>query len=243
MTDHTPLDLLALRRHILSQFGVNLWSQKDKSSIVLPAVDLRGRQDFDEPIAIKSLPTHDTSTATAMFDTKAAVSLVQPYSDEPSVPNPNMADTPKISTDMSTMPIQGVVAHDERFGLLGIGCADWLLLADQAYLTQETYALWQSLAQALQKQHPSTMVLTLSYPLFADEEGYHRQPTPALLGFLLGLHAHKRLYLGLLSAWSQSIVLGSLLDKQQDVPSLEQMQYKPLLKKQLWNTLVSTLNT
>lgn len=223
---------------------------KDKTAFVLPKVGLRGHH-LDVLIEKNATPPPKIATAQTQSACTSPVPVLErvlvdtnPTATAPnhiSPPNPSAMPSPTTDAPSGLMPIQGVVAPDERFGLLGIGCGDWLLLADQAYVNQASYELWQSLAQALQKQYPNIIVLQFSYPLFADAEGYHRHPTPALLGFLLGLHAHKRLYLGLLSAWSQSIVLGDLLTKQQDIPSLEQMQQKPLLKKQLWHTLVSTI--
>lgn len=217
----TPLDLVAIRKHILNELDIVSWVLKTQTVQIIKPNSVSRLQKNQQPIN-QSVPAQIPALQSTNAPSKAnAVQSITPsidiYQNQPSNPPPPNLQThiKEIQNSPQNSPIQsqpsiikqapiiqaqalpqalmGIQATIEKFSLSGISYGDWVILVDNGQLTLTEKAIWQSLTNKL-GQHANALCLDIHYPLVMNEYPEYEtflQGTHSLLGFLLKLCANK----------------------------------------------------
>lgn len=217
----TPLDLIAIRQHILSELGVVAWALKTDEISINPKT-YQSRLHFNQqsntidngsliqnhPIIeqhiVSNLKTNTPNTN--LSDVQTSNNHEQLSSQKTLIQNEHKINLPSIKTNhapqhSSSPPVMnaplpelfvGMNVTSEQFNLSGIAYQDWVILADNAFMNANQKSIWHSLADKLTAK--GALFLQVHYPLVVNE--YHEyenfsQGTHSLLGFLLRLCANK----------------------------------------------------
>lgn len=253
----TPLDLIAIRQHILSELGVVAWALKSCETTINPKT-YQSRLTFNHQnntVDTQIAPTNDIVLNvpraipptvnignTTIDDNKTNKQPTPIGAINTNIP-PKPPQTPTTPTIQATLPEQfmGIGAKVERFELFGLSYQNWVVLVDNSLMTAQQKSIWASLVDKLSTE--GVFYLQVHYPLVANEYREYEnfsQGTHSLLGFLLRLCANKpTLKLALLTPLSDGIDLGNLKALIETTPTLQEMGQNPQSKKTFWHLLHS----
>lgn len=214
----TPLDLIAIRQHILKEFGIVSWAIKTQpQSHLVSSFGQCYRVNDTKQILLEYQPV--VKTPLIQEPSQNPINQVtvwheaiqnQPNNTFPTqdlnhqinhqTVQAKMIDKTADSIQDNELIIQdkqlpkalmGVKADIQKFHLSGICYGHWLILMDYKQCTIDEKAIWQSLVHTL-SQNPNTRHLDIEYPLVVNEYPEYEtflQGTHSLLGFLLQLCA------------------------------------------------------
>lgn len=245
----SPLDVQALRRHILATMGVGLWVDKACATqqtmwsgrMDIPNNDVGGGV-FDSKPNPKSSRLKKRSDSTPNEAQNSQTQNTQAI-DKP------VPDVPPLSSQQGYL--QQATATATKFQLVSMRYHHWVLLADNQFMTTQTQGVWQSLQDKLKTEATKTGVVfgthVVDYDYLKEQDEYseHKKLNPAsarLKGFLFGAFMRELdisgIRVAMLTPLSDGIAFGEMIDKNVvELPMLEQMINNPSLKKQLWAKL------
>lgn len=219
-TKTTPLDLVAIRKHILNELDIVSWVLKTQTVQIIKPNSVSRLQKKQQPTnqsapaqipAFQSTNAPNNANVIQPIDTPSIdiyqnqpssqqppnlqthVEKVQNSPQESPQPQPLVKHTPIIQAQALPQALMGIQAAIEKFSLSGISYGDWVILVDNGQLTLTEKAIWQSLTNKL-SQHTHALCLDIHYPLVMNEYPEYEtflQGTHSLLGFLLKLCANK----------------------------------------------------
>lgn len=266
LNSSTPLDLIAIRQHMLREMGVVAWALKSTKTIT---INNQYHSRLTPQLADKNLvkkentqtnilnnPAELTNQITNTIPTTIQKTTDNDLSISKNETKSNQTDT--IKTDIiknsehittSTFvtlilpeKFTGIQVTVNKFSLSGIAYHNWVVLIDNFLINDEQKMIWQSLMDKLTAN--GGFALQVQYPLVVNDYPEYEnfsQGTHSLLGFLLRLcgNAEQKgeLKIALLTPLSDGIDLGNLKSYCQTTPTLKQMAEFGEYKKQFWQLL------
>lgn len=196
-TKSTPLDLIAIRQHILAELGVVAWALKTDETNINPKT-YQSRLQFSQqtntidgnPLIQDKLITEQhiinnskiNTPNIGLSDIQALNHYGQLSSQKTLTQNEHKINpqnikinhasqhSPSLSVAIST-PLPelfiGVNVLIEQFNLSGIAYQDWVILADNAFMDANQKSIWHSLVDKLTTK--GALSLQVHYPLVVNE--------------------------------------------------------------------------
>lgn len=198
----TPLDLVAVRRHILSQLGIGLWVDKNTHTqqtewacrmkqsnaqlgsaqpihIQLSSTQSNKSTVADEPLAkrapFRNLVNQDNLLSAG--NKSSALGTPQTVNNEKTVFSQTLNKSLLVNPQHAAAAyLSQIVVTATHFRLLGIRYRHWILLADGDFMTTKTHGIWQSLQTKLEQEATKSGVKFLSHSTdYTQEQDSYRE--------------------------------------------------------------------
>lgn len=198
----TPLDVVAVRRHILSQLGIGLWVDKNTHTqqtgwtcrMKQSNAPLNSAQSIN--VQLSNTQPNKSIAADEPFVKRSPLKHLVTPDNLPSAGNklpalgaPQKANNEKTALlqtlnkpllvnpqHIAAAYLSQIVVTVTRFRLLGIRYRHWVLLADDDFMTTKTRGIWQSLQAKLEQEATKSGVKFLSHRVdYTQEQGNYRE--------------------------------------------------------------------